>query len=105
MQTYTAVGVAPTKARETFRHRVAIIGGGTAGITVAAQLARQGIHDVALIEPSPKHYYQPLWTLVGAGGRAFWVGVRSAICGRADGVGHFVGGGGCGDGLADGQGV
>jgi hypothetical protein len=67
MQTYTAVGAAPTKARETFRHRVAIIGGGAAGITVAAQLARRGIHDVALIEPSSKHYYQPLWTLVGAG--------------------------------------
>ncbi len=67
MQTYTAVGAAPTKAREIYRHRVAIIGGGTAGITVAAQLARRGIHDVALIEPSSKHYYQPLWTLVGAG--------------------------------------
>jgi NADH dehydrogenase FAD-containing subunit len=46
---------------------VAIIGGGTAGITVAAQLARRGIHDTAIIEPSTKHYYQPLWTLVGAG--------------------------------------
>ncbi|BCW96803.1 MAG: pyridine nucleotide-disulfide oxidoreductase [Fimbriimonadales bacterium] len=67
MQTYTAVGNAPGKARETYRCRVAIIGGGTAGITVAAQLARRGIHDVALIEPSQKHYYQPLWTLVGAG--------------------------------------
>jgi len=67
MQTYTAVGAAPTKARGTYRHRVAIIGGGTAGITVAAQLVRRGIHDVAIIEPSSKHYYQPLWTLVGAG--------------------------------------
>jgi glycine/D-amino acid oxidase-like deaminating enzyme len=93
MQTYTAVGVARlTKARETFRHRVAIIGGGTAGITVAAQLAWQGVRDVALIEPSPKHYYQPLWTLVGAGGRAFrarrWVHCTrarrrcGALCGR-----------------------
>ncbi len=67
MQTYTAVGNAPDRARETHRCRVAIIGGGTAGITVAAQLTRRGVHDVALIEPSPKHYYQPLWTLVGAG--------------------------------------
>jgi hypothetical protein len=64
---HSSRGSAPVKARETYRHRVAIIGGGTAGITVAAQLARRGIHDVALIEPSPKHYYQPLWTLVGAG--------------------------------------
>lgn len=67
MQTYTAVGAAPSRARETYRHRMVIVGGGTAGITVAAQLVRRGIHDVALIEPSTKHYYQPLWTLVGAG--------------------------------------
>ncbi|MDW8107674.1 MAG: FAD-dependent oxidoreductase, partial [Armatimonadota bacterium] len=67
MQTYAEVGVAPVKARETVRHRVVIIGGGTGGIAVAAQLARKGVHDVAIIEPSSKHYYQPLWTLVGAG--------------------------------------
>ncbi|MFN0091704.1 MAG: FAD-dependent oxidoreductase [Acidimicrobiales bacterium] len=51
------------------RHRIVIIGGGTAGLTVAARLRRAGEADVALIEPSPVHYYQPLWTLVG-GGRA-----------------------------------
>ncbi len=49
-------------------HQVVIVGGGTGGITVAAQLARQvsGL-DIAIIEPSEKHYYQPLWTLVGGG--------------------------------------
>ena len=49
-------------------HQVVIVGGGTAGITVAARLrrARRGL-DVAVIEPSDRHYYQPLWTLVGAG--------------------------------------
>ena len=51
----------------TGRHRVLIIGGGTAGICVAARLARAGQKDVAIIEPSAHHYYQPLWTLVGAG--------------------------------------
>ncbi|WP_437191114.1 FAD-dependent oxidoreductase [Planctomicrobium sp. SH527] len=53
----------------TLHHQVLIVGGGTAGITVAAQLAK-GVfrrRDVVLIEPSDKHYYQPLWTLVGAG--------------------------------------
>ena len=50
-------------------HRIVIVGGGTAGIAVAARLANEGERDIALIEPSPKHYYQPLWTLVG-GGRA-----------------------------------
>jgi len=50
-------------------HQVVIVGGGTAGITVAAQLTRGWRRklDVAIIEPSDKHYYQPLWTLVGAG--------------------------------------
>ena len=48
-------------------HAVVIIGGGTAGLTVAARLRRAGIRDVAVIEPSDRHYYQPLWTLVGGG--------------------------------------
>ncbi len=47
-------------------HQVIIVGAGTAGISVAARLlaARPGL-DVAIIEPSETHYYQPLWTLVG----------------------------------------
>ncbi|HJB10174.1 MAG TPA: NAD(P)/FAD-dependent oxidoreductase [Candidatus Brachybacterium merdavium] len=53
----------------TIHHRILIIGGGSAGISVAARLRRAGIEDVGLLEPSAKHYYQPLWTLVG-GGRA-----------------------------------
>lgn len=48
-------------------HRVVVIGGGSAGITVAARLRRSGVDDVALVEPSDTHYYQPLWTLVGGG--------------------------------------
>ena len=48
-------------------HRILVIGGGTAGITVAARMLRKGYDDVAVIEPSDAHYYQPLWTLVGAG--------------------------------------
>jgi len=48
-------------------HRIVIVGGGTAGITVAARLRRAGERDVALVEPASSHYYQPLWTLVGAG--------------------------------------
>ena len=54
---------------DTMHHQIVIVGGGTAGITVAAQLTRGWFHprDVAVIEFSDKHYYQPLWTLVGAG--------------------------------------
>lgn len=49
-------------------HQIVIVGGGTAGITVAARLRRAlRSSDVAIIEPSGKHYYQPLWTLVGGG--------------------------------------
>lgn len=49
-------------------HSVLIIGGGTGGITVAARLKNERPDlDVAIIEPSEKHYYQPIWTLVGGG--------------------------------------
>ena len=53
---------------DTLHHAIVIVGGGTAGITVAAQLCRRLARpDVCIIEPSDKHYYQPLWTLVGGG--------------------------------------
>ena len=51
----------------TAKHQILVVGGGTAGITVAARLLRKGYLDVGIIEPSRTHYYQPLWTLVGAG--------------------------------------
>ncbi len=49
-------------------HEVVIIGGGAAGIAVAASLLQRspGL-DVAIIDPADIHYYQPGWTLVGAG--------------------------------------
>ena len=49
-------------------YQVLIVGGGSAGITVAAHLLNQDASlDVGIVEPSEKHYYQPLWTLVGGG--------------------------------------
>ncbi len=48
-------------------HEVLIVGGGNAGISVAARLQREGVTDIGIIEPSDSHYYQPLWTLVGGG--------------------------------------
>lgn len=51
------------------QYRVAIVGGGAAGVSVAAALRRRlGRHEtIALIEPSPTHCYQPGLTLVGGG--------------------------------------
>jgi sulfide:quinone oxidoreductase len=47
---------------------ILILGGGTAGLTVASQLARRVAgHQIGIVEPSAMHYYQPLWTLVGGG--------------------------------------
>ncbi len=49
-------------------HQIIIAGGGNAGISVAARLLHRNPNlDIAIIEPSEKHYYQPAWTLVGAG--------------------------------------
>jgi sulfide:quinone oxidoreductase len=57
----------PTAAAKR-HYNILVVGGGTAGITVAAQLRRKlKTYDLAIVEPSQKHYYQPLWTLVGAG--------------------------------------
>ena len=54
---------------QTIHHQVVVVGGGTAGISVAARLTNGWFNkrDVAIIEPADTHYYQPLWTLVGGG--------------------------------------
>lgn len=54
-------------ANKAIHHRVLIIGGGTAGISVAARLRRAKVDGIGLLEPADQHYYQPLWTLVGGG--------------------------------------
>ena len=58
-----------SSATSADHHQVLIAGGGTAGLTLAARLRRAGVTDIAVLEPSGRHFYQPLWTLVG-GGRA-----------------------------------
>jgi sulfide:quinone oxidoreductase len=55
-------------ARPDATHDVVIVGAGAAGISVAASLlSRKPGLDIAIIEPADVHYYQPGWTLVGAG--------------------------------------
>lgn len=54
--------------KRQLHHQIVIVGGGAAGITVAAQLLEKTKNlDIAIIEPSENHYYQPGWTLVGGG--------------------------------------
>ncbi|MEA5259527.1 FAD/NAD(P)-binding oxidoreductase [Arcicella aquatica] len=49
-------------------YQILIVGGGNAGLSAAAQLLIQKSSlNIGIIEPSEKHYYQPAWTLVGAG--------------------------------------
>jgi len=49
-------------------YAVLIIGAGAAGISTAASLLKRkpGL-NIALVDKAEKHYYQPGWTLVGAG--------------------------------------
>lgn len=48
--------------------KVLILGAGSGGIAMASRLSKAlGAKEVAILDSSEKHYYQPLWTLVGAG--------------------------------------
>jgi sulfide:quinone oxidoreductase len=49
--------------------RYCIVGLGSGGLSLASHLLRSGIHpsEIRVIEPSSHHYYQPGWTMIGAG--------------------------------------
>ncbi|ORY13593.1 hypothetical protein BCR34DRAFT_599766 [Clohesyomyces aquaticus] len=51
-------------------HKVVVVGGGSAGLTVSHQLLRSGKFsqdEIAVVDPASWHHYQPGWTLVGGG--------------------------------------
>uniref|UniRef100_A0A8C5L9U1 Sulfide:quinone oxidoreductase, mitochondrial n=1 Tax=Jaculus jaculus TaxID=51337 RepID=A0A8C5L9U1_JACJA len=51
-------------------YEVLVLGGGSGGITMASRMkSKVGAENVAIVEPSERHFYQPIWTLVGAGAK------------------------------------
>ncbi|KIK80173.1 hypothetical protein PAXRUDRAFT_831853 [Paxillus rubicundulus Ve08.2h10] len=64
-----------TSAPAPSHHKILVVGGGTAGISVAAQIRNAfkakgqvlGAGDIGIVDPAPYHHYQPGWTLVGSG--------------------------------------
>ena len=72
---FDMTGIARKLAGEQFNgtnggkvYDVLIIGGGAGGIAAASSLlARDRGLDIAIVDPAEVHYYQPGWTLVGAG--------------------------------------
>ncbi|MCB1335196.1 MAG: TIGR01244 family phosphatase [Roseivivax sp.] len=60
-------GKTPTDTGDA-HFKVVVVGGGAAGIAVSASLkARMPNLDIAVLDPADIHYYQPGWTMVGAG--------------------------------------
>jgi sulfide:quinone oxidoreductase len=63
----------------TKNNKIVVVGGGTGGISITAQLLRKGVPncvlfsdgkgftDITIVEPADQHFYQPGWTLVGGG--------------------------------------
>lgn len=58
----------PAATCQVSHHKVLIVGAGAAGIATASSLlVRDPSLDIAIIDPAEVHYYQPGWTMVGAG--------------------------------------
>ncbi len=60
----------------TDHHEVLIVGGGNAGISLAARMLRHQKLDVAIIEPATEHYFQPLFSHIAAGAARMREAVR-----------------------------
>lgn len=53
---------------ENHKCKVLVVGGGAGGCSVAAKLSNKlGKGKVVILEPAEKHYYQPMFTLIGGG--------------------------------------
>tara|TARA_R110000824_G_scaffold318073_1_gene505187 strand:+ start:4595 stop:6277 length:1683 start_codon:yes stop_codon:yes gene_type:complete len=59
---------APAQTADVSSYDIVIVGGGAAGISVASSLLkREPDLEIAIIDPADTHYYQPGFTMVGAG--------------------------------------
>uniref|UniRef100_A0A3Q3X4P7 Sulfide:quinone oxidoreductase, mitochondrial n=1 Tax=Mola mola TaxID=94237 RepID=A0A3Q3X4P7_MOLML len=71
--TGTAISHLHTSSRAPAKqhYKMLVLGGGSGGIAMSARMKRMlGAENVAVVEPSEMHYYQPIWTLVGAGAKS-----------------------------------
>ncbi|KAI9252999.1 hypothetical protein BY458DRAFT_522449 [Sporodiniella umbellata] len=74
-RTFATVTKESPKVDQKFR--VVVVGGGPGGLSVSSTISQLlGKNQVAVIEPSNKHYYQPLWTYVGGGLKDFSESVK-----------------------------
>ncbi|KAK3302927.1 uncharacterized protein B0T15DRAFT_259256 [Chaetomium strumarium] len=67
-RTFASVSDVPVSPARN--HKVVVVGGGSAGLTISHQLLRTGKFsqdDIAIVDPAEFHHYQPGWTLVGGG--------------------------------------
>ncbi|XP_008310681.1 sulfide:quinone oxidoreductase, mitochondrial [Cynoglossus semilaevis] len=68
-------------------YKMLVLGGGTGGIAMSARMKRiMGAENVVVVEPSDTHYYQPIWTLVGAGAKSLSTSGRSTASVMPSGV-------------------
>ncbi|KAI5100472.1 sulfide:quinone oxidoreductase, mitochondrial [Silurus meridionalis] len=68
-------------------YKIVVVGGGSGGISMGARMKRKvGAENVAIVEPSEMHYYQPMWTLVGAGAKTVQASGRSTASVMPSGV-------------------
>lgn len=85
------IAIAPlhtgSRAFNKQHYKMLVVGGGSGGISMSARMKRMlGAENVAVVEPSETHYYQPIWTLVGAGAKTLTSSGRSTASVMPSGV-------------------
>lgn len=65
---FSSASLSTTSQRQAEAYKLVVVGGGAGGAAMSAKFgARLGKENVAVVEPSENHFYQPMWTLVGGG--------------------------------------